>query len=255
MTAPVNSRTGLGAASSPRQAAGCLRMLWDIGEESFRTLVNARYRPVPAGGVTDAERRLPMLGDALLAKPARVIMRAADIDEAADAVWPWLAQMMRGGGIYGWSALETPRCRSADYPLDELAPPRVGDRVGDVLEVAIVDPPREIVWNAPAGLELLGFEVRALTIDYLLRPGPHGGCRLVARMSGCCERLTSQVRGYLCELVDFLLPWHQVETIRQLVESYAERLALGRVNRDLVGRHQAIALQRGPPAAAGALGG
>ncbi|MHC4784362.1 MAG: hypothetical protein ACYTE6_00205 [Planctomycetota bacterium] len=246
MATQVKSRTVVTDAPSARPAAGCLRMLWGIGAESFRTVVNARYRPVPAADVAEAERRLPMLGDRLVPGPDRVIMRAADIDQEAEAVWPWLAQMMRGGGIYGWPALETARCRSADYLLDELAPPRVGDRAGTALEVAIVDPPREIVWNAPAGMELLGFHLRAQSIDYLLRPDLRGGCRLVVRLRGSCERLTSQVRGYLCELVDFLLPAHQVETLRGNVESYAERLALGHVNRVLVGRHQAIAPEPGP---------
>jgi hypothetical protein len=68
-------------------------------------------------------------------------------------------------------------------------------------------------------------------------------------MGARCEELTSQVRGYLGEVVDFLLPACQVETIRRLVETYAERSAQGRVNRDAVGRHQALALQAGPRAA------
>ncbi len=117
--------------------------------------------------------------------------------------------------------------------------------MGDVFEVADVDAPSEIVWNAPAGVEVLGFRVRALTIDYLLRPGARGGCRLVVRTRGCCDRLTSLVRGYLCELVDFLLPAHQIETIRGHVESYPQRLEIGQVNREQVGRHQALALQPG----------
>jgi hypothetical protein len=255
MMTPVDAKADVGPATRSRQAPGSLRNLWGIGQESFRTLISARYRPRPAGGATDAERRKPMLGDPVLVRPTRVIMRAADIGREADDVWPWLAQMMRGGGIYGWPALETPRCRSADSLLDGLAPPRVGDRVGDLLEVAILDPPREIVWHAPAGLELLGFEVRALALDYLLRPGPSGGCRLLVRMSGCCERLTSQVRGYLCELIDFLLPWHQVETIRGLAEAHARRPGPRRVDRDPAGRHQALDLEPGPGAAPGAPSG
>jgi hypothetical protein len=117
--------------------------------------------------------------------------------------------------------------------------------VGDVFEVADVDPPWEIVWTAPAGVEVMGFRVRALTMDYLLRPGGRGGCRLLVRTRGCCERLTSQVRGYLCELVDFLLSAHQIETIRGHVESYPQRLEIGQVNREQVGRHQAIPPQLG----------
>jgi hypothetical protein len=236
----------LGVGAQRRQCgARCLRTLWDIGEESFRTLVNARYRPLPAGSVTADERQMPMLGDAVIAKPSRVSMRVAEIERDAHAVWPWLAQMMRGGGIYGWPALETAGCRSADYLLDDLAPPRIGDRLGDVFEVVDVDDPWEIVWSAPAGVEVLGFRVRALTIDYLLRPGAPGGCRLLVRTRGSCERLTSQVRGYLCELVDFMLPAHQIETLRGHIESYPQRLEIGHVNREQVGRHQAIAPQLG----------
>jgi hypothetical protein len=254
MTTQANSRTGVSAASSRRHAEGCLRSLWDVGEESFRTLINARFRRIPSAGVTDEERRSPMLGDALIPRPGRVFMRVADIDRDADAVWPWLAQMMRGGGIYGWPVLETAECRSADYLLEKLVPPRIGDRVGDVLEVAQVDAPREIVWRAPVTLELLGFRVQALTIDYLLKPRSSGS-RLVVRTRSCCERLTSQICGFVCEVVEYMLPVFQTETIRRLAESYPERLALGRVNRDLVGRHQAIALEPRPAAAPGAVGG
>ncbi|MHC4710560.1 MAG: hypothetical protein ACYTA3_09070 [Planctomycetota bacterium] len=245
MTTQVGFGTGVGPQGRQR-GEGCLRALWDIGEESFRTLVNARYRPIPGGGVTADERQMPMLGDALIPRPSRVSMRVAEIEPEPHVVWPWLAQMMRGGGLYGWPALETARCRSSDYLLDDLAPPRIGDRVGDVFEVADVDAPWEIVWNAPAGVEVMGFHVRALTIDYLLRPGGRCGCRLLVRTRGCCERLTSQVRGYLCELVDFLLPAHQIETIRGHVESYPQRLEIDQVNREQVGRHQAISPQLCP---------
>ncbi|MHC4217388.1 MAG: hypothetical protein ACYSU7_02925 [Planctomycetota bacterium] len=246
MTTQANTTADVATPSSPGQPAGCLRAFWDIGEESFRTLISARYRSIPAAGVSDAERRLRMLGDELLTRPTCVYTRVVGIGLEPGAVWPWLAQMMRGGGVYGWPALETARCRSADYLLDGLAAPQVGDHLGDVLEVAAVDPPREIVWQAPEGLEILGFNLRALTLDYLLRPDDDGGCRLLVRMSGCCDRLTSQVRGYLCELVDFLLPAHQVETIQRLAETYSARLALGRVNRDMAGRHQALAVEPGP---------
>jgi hypothetical protein len=237
------------AASGRERPAGSLRSIWDIGEESFRTLINARYRPVPAVNVTDDERSQPMLGDPLLVVSMRRRMRAVDIAAGADAVWPWLAQMMRGGGIYGWPALETNRCRSADYLLEVLAPPRVGDRLGDVLQVADVEPNREIVWHAPAGFELLGFQVQALTVDYRIEPGAAGRCRLVARLGALCEQLTSQVRGYLGEVVDFLLPAFQLDTIRRHVESYSQREAAGAVNRDTVGRHQALLLRPGPHAA------
>jgi hypothetical protein len=189
---------------------------------------------------------MEMLGDGLVATPARTVMRAIDIAAAPEEVWPWLAQMLRGGGVYGWPVLETTKCSSADYLLTGLPEIGVGDRVGDVFEIARVDAPREIVWHAPGGLSLLAFGIPAMTLDYLLQPVRGQGSRLVVRMHCCCEQVTSQIRAYLCDVVDFLLPAPQLMTLRECVETYERRLGVGDIKRDRVTRHQAAPFLAAP---------
>ena len=87
---------------------GYLHTLWDIGEDSFHMLVQPGFRPALPGAGTKDDLHLPMLGDDLSTGPARTLTRATNIDAALDDVWPWVAQLMRGAGVYGWKVLETP---------------------------------------------------------------------------------------------------------------------------------------------------
>ncbi len=223
---------------------GCLHTLWDISEESFRTLVKARFRSSPGAVAAADQLKIQMLGDALVPGPTRTLMRATEIDAPPDRVWPWLHQMMRGGGVYGWPALETPHCQSADYLLSNLPAPQIGDRIGDVLEVVRVNSPREIVWHALGDIELFGFRLTALTLDYLLDSAARGRCRLVVRIQGSCNHLTSQICSYLFEVLDFVLAASQLATLKDHIETYEWRSLIGDINRSRVKRHQAADTHR-----------
>jgi hypothetical protein len=226
------------------QAVGYLHTLWDIREDSFRMLVQPGFPPALPGAGTKDDLHLHMLGDDLITGPALTLTRASNIDAALNDVWPWVAQMMRGAGVYGWNILETPEHRSADYLLSGLGAPEIGDHVGDVLEIARVHAPREIVWRASGGVDLLGLHLTALTLDYLLRSTANGRCRIVVRMRGSGRQLTSQVCSYLFEVLDFVLPASQLATLKDYIETYEQRLAVGDTNRSRVQLHQAVESRR-----------
>ncbi len=125
-----------------------LHNLWEIDEESFRELVQIQlYRHSPSHFYRGSEASCPMPGDELLPEATEVRMRGIEIQVEPEQLWPWLGQMMRGGGIYGWARLESPTCRSADHLLDGLPPPASGDRLGTMLELAVVEPGAD--WCGP----------------------------------------------------------------------------------------------------------
>lgn len=227
---------------------GDLHTLWDISEESFRVLISRGLPASSPAAVANEDQRVTMLGDGLVANPTRILMRATQINATMSEVWPWLSQMMRGAGVYGWPLLETPDCKSADFLLDGLPEPQAGDRIGDLFQIARLDPPREVVWRSVAELRMLGFSLACLTLDYLLQPASRGRCRLVVRLCGGCDHLTSQITRYLFDVIDFLLPASQLATMKTHVETYPRRLAMEDINRGRVKRHQAAEFRpgRGP---------
>ncbi len=227
---------------------GDLHTLWDISNESFRVLISRGLPTSSPSAVTDEDQRMKMLGDDLVADPTRSLMRATQINATMSEVWPWLSQMMRGAGVYGWPLLETPDCKSADFLLDGLPEPQAGDRIGGLFQIARLDPPREVVWRNVAELRILGFSMACLTLDYLLQPASRGRCRFVVRLCGACDHLTSQITRYLFDVIDFLLPASQLATMKKHVETYPRRLAVEDINRGRVKRHQAAEFRpgRGP---------
>ncbi len=227
---------------------GDLHTLWDISEESFRVLISRGLPASSPAAVANEDQRMTMLGDGLVADPTRCLMRTTQINTTVSEVWPWLSQMMRGAGVYGWPLLETPDCKSADFLLDGLPEPQAGDRIGDLFQIARLDPPRELVWKSVAELRMLGFSIAELTLDYLLQPASSGRCWIVVRLCGACEHLTIQIAHYLFGVIDFLLPASQLATMKKHVETYPRRLAVEDINRGRVKRHQAAEFHpgRGP---------
>ncbi len=224
---------------------GDLHTLWDISEESFRVLISRGLPASSPSAVANEDQRMTMLGDGLVADPTRCLMRTTQINATVNEVWPWLTQMMRGAGVYGWPLLETPDCKSADFLLDGLPEPQAGDRIGDLFQIARLDPPRELVWKSVAELRMLGLSIAELSLNYLLQPAAQGRCRLVARVCGACDHLTSQITHYLFEVIDFLLPASQLATMKKHVETYPRRLAVEDINRGRVKRHQAAEFHPG----------
>lgn len=219
--------------------------IWGVPEATFRALVDARCaRPqsrLPRTDVHDGA----LAGDGLLPAAATTITRAVTIARPACAVWPWLAQLLRGGGVYGSPLLETPECHSAEYLLEDLPAPRAGDRIGDILTLVCVRPFRELVWSAAEGVELLGFRITGLTLDYALEPLGEAACVLRSRLRGVGENLTEPVEHYLFGVLDYLLCAPQLARIRALAEGVpaGAESACGAGARQV---HQGAALVREP---------
>jgi len=205
-----------------------LRTLWDISDESFRSLLEIqlarRHTALPGHDVSPNELISDMPGDELIAAPNRVHMRAETINAPIPSVWPWLAQMMRGAGIYGWPRLESSRCASATCILSSTPPPRIGDRVGQLLELAEVDPPRAVVWQSCQPIIVLGLLICALTMSFQLHPIDDNRCRLVVRQRCRLNQQSVHLARRLSNLIHFLLPCSQIQRIKYHVEA---RIASG----------------------------
>lgn len=209
---------------SPPQMSD-LRTLWDISDESFRALLEThlgrRYALLPGEEVSPSELAAPMPGDELIPSPDRMEMRATNIDVPVHDAWPWLAQMMRGAGIYGWPRLESTACSSADMIICDIPPPRVGDRVGDLFELAAIDPPQTIVWRSCQHISVLGLTMRELSLSYRLTPITPARSRLLARQRCLLDQKADRLARRFSNLVHFLLPCSQLRCIKYHAEATA----------------------------------
>jgi hypothetical protein len=197
--------------------------LWDITEESFRTLLQARFKRPPAPDITDADVELVTDTSDFVPGADHVMTRTAEIAAPVEDVWPWLSQLMRGGGFYGWRLLEKPGCFSAEYLLPDLREPRVGDRVGGLLELAAVEPHRRLVWRARGPVRFLDATISVLNLSYLLASADGERTRLVIRTHGACVGTTRPIAHYVFEALDFILAAHQAVRLKNCVERTRSR--------------------------------
>jgi len=136
-------------------------------------------QPVLTWGATPREgaRRLP--GDELLEQADGVSTRAVDINAAAAAVWPWLAQMGPSprGGAYTYDWIENLlglNMHSVDRVLPDFQHPQVGDAIAfgsNRMRLARVEPERALAWRSEDGNWVWSF---------VLEPD-HGRTRLISR--------------------------------------------------------------------------
>jgi len=98
----------------------------------------ALYRPVirpwqQRWGASDAEVRMALPGDEIVAGLAWQATRAVDIQVPAAQVWPWLVQMGRGG-LYSYDWLEN--LVGCDiHTLDAIDPALQDLKVGDPIKI------------------------------------------------------------------------------------------------------------------------
>lgn len=202
-----------------------LRTLWDINDESFRLMLGSqlgrRHVARPGEEVSPEELAQPMPGDELVAQPDHTPMRAENIHVPASEVWPWLAQMMRGAGIYGWPRLESAACASADRIIGDIPPPRVGDRIGNAFELVMVQPPQCVVWRNTSTITILGLTVRELTLCYQLKPFGDRSVRILARQRCRFSQPIDRLNRRFSNLIHFLLPCSQLRCIKFHAEATA----------------------------------
>ncbi len=195
-----------------------IHSLWQIGEESFRILLDARFKRQPASDITDADvEAVTDTGD-FAPGADHVQTRTITIAAPPERVWPWLTQMLRGGGVYGWRLLEHTSRPSLEHLIAGLPPPRVGDRAGQLFELSVVEPPRRLAWRSVGPLKCLGATVSMLTLSYLLHSGEPGQTRLVIRTQGSCTGVTQPIAHYVFEALDFVLAAHQAIRLKNCVE-------------------------------------
>jgi hypothetical protein len=147
-------------------------------------------------GATDEELRAPMPGDDLVQDPKYATTRAITVGAPAEAVFPWLVQMGQGrGGLYSYDRLENLAgldYHSADRIVPELQDVHVGDPIrldpqGQLpLHVAVIDPPRAVVWrtgpvDAPVAPGDYFKGELAASWAFVVRPIDAGSSRLVVR--------------------------------------------------------------------------
>ncbi len=99
-----------------------------------------------------------MAGDDLVPGCQYRCTRAITIDAPPDRVWPWLVQVGFGNaGFYSNDLLDNVAHPSADWVIEQLQHPRVGDwvpmfsKVNDTtaFKIAAIKPPEALVWAKP----------------------------------------------------------------------------------------------------------
>lgn len=201
-----------------------LQTCWDIGESSFLTVIESTARSrsnATAAPVKVGDNAEPMPCDELLPRADRVMTWRVSIDAPPSRIWPWLSQMMRGGGMYGLESFESSAQHSSPRLLTDLPAPREGDALGEMLHVALVKPGAVIVWKSTSPLSLMKHTINELTLAYRVRAEQSGRSVLQARLRCRFDLTTQQVSRYLCQLIGLMLPVSQLRRIKQLAEADA----------------------------------
>jgi hypothetical protein len=193
--------------------------LWGINEADLDSLIrksgdsgiSSPMRNVPT------DQRLPMAGDRMLAGACRTATWGIELSAPAEVAWSWLTQLMRGGGMYGWPALETQDCHSATHLIKCVPAPRVGGQVHRALILASLEPGREIVWVAAEPLRILKHEIAGLTIDYLLEPLGPEFARLTARLRFTAPAMTEASTARIAEALELLFIRSQLTRLREYI--------------------------------------
>jgi hypothetical protein len=147
--------------------------------------------------------------------------RAISIQAPPELVWPWLAQMCRGAGVYSLDRLDNGGKISANHVLSWVPPPQLGD-ASAIGYLRNIKPGKELTWWTP-GLNFLGAFAR-LTVDIQLRP-QQTGSRLVIRMAADASGVMARPAMWAFMFIDSIMARSQLLGIRKRVEKYGARLS------------------------------
>jgi hypothetical protein len=221
-----------------------LSELWGLDEADLDALIARAPRVPDADDLRiPSDARIIMVGDRMLAGACRTVSREVTLSAAAHQVWPWVVQLMRGGGIYGWPALESPDCASAGHLLKDVPMPRLGDQVHRAFILAALEPEREIVWAASEPLRILKQEISGLTINYLIEPIDARTTRLVARLRFTAPGMTDATAQRLASALELLLIRSQLTRLRECIHAQMNGIDL---NGHGVRRHQIAEFRPAP---------
>jgi hypothetical protein len=192
--------------------------LWAIGDDSFGVMIASLPHPLPSAA-TEAEASGAMPGDRLTPDAMHVRTQAVAAPVGPRRVWPWLAQMMRGAGVYGWGRLETPAVRSAEFLVEAPGAPAEGDAVGDLFEISHVSAGSAITWRSRGEIEFFGLTLDDLVLDFrLLRAGPRAS-RIMGRLRCTISGSSAPVVMHAVDVLEFILPHSQIRNMARLASA------------------------------------
>jgi hypothetical protein len=172
-------------------------------------------------GAADEESRAALPGDDLIRHADLTATRAITVPGAADAVWPWIAQLGQGrGGFYSYDFLENLagcNIHSADLIVPEWQHVAVGDEVRLApevrLTVAAVEPGRTLVLRGgvPIGQTPPPYD---FTWAFTLRDEPDGSTRLLVRERYGYKRSWARPVVEVAELMSHVMTHKMLRGIR-----------------------------------------
>ncbi len=152
-------------------------------------------------------------------------VRAIDIQAKPEEVWPWLAQVGRGGGLYGEDAWTNMRKASANRLVEWIPAPALGDAtpLGYLLHL---EEGRSLGYWAPGTPELGGVRWEATT--FVLTP-QGSGTRLVKHHKLVVSGGLARLAGPWLRIRDFLDTVKQLSTLKNYIEGYETRKVNGEI--------------------------
>jgi hypothetical protein len=201
------------------RAVGMRALALGSGGAAVVALARGRYLH---WGSTAAELASALPGDDLVAIANITATRAITIPAAAEAVWPWIAQLGQGrGGFYTYDFLENlVGCdiHSADRIVPEWQSITVGDEVRlhpEVgLRVALLDPGTALVLRGgiPMGPVAPPYD---FTWAFIVRAQDDGTTRLVVRERYEYTRWWSSLLVEPVQLISFVMSQRMLRGIKQ----------------------------------------
>jgi hypothetical protein len=189
--------------------------LWAISDDSFGILVSSLNLPAPSSAADDES----MLGDRIIPEADFTATFEAETTAPPAVVWSWVAQAMRGAGMYGWRRLDGARSRSARHLVDGIPPPRVGDRLGGLFEICRLDRHNAIVWKNLGPMAFLESSILEATLEHQIEPTRPEGTRLTARLRCVINGSSRPIGTHAASVLAYILPRCQVSTLTQHAET------------------------------------
>jgi hypothetical protein len=194
-------------------------------------------------GSSAEELAMALPGDELVPNANITATRAISVAAAADAVWPWIAQLGQGrGGFYTYDVLENlAGCdiHSADRIAPEWQSTSVGDQVKlhpEVgLRVAVLDPGTALVLRGgiPMGPVAPPYD---FTWAFIVHAQADGTTRLVVRERYEYTRWWSCLLVEPVQLISFIMSRGMLRGIKQRAQLTATRSSEGQAGVDRADR-------------------
>lgn len=175
-----------------------------------------RLPPGVSWGVTEAERGEPFPCDARCAAPDVALFRGVTVSAPGARVFSWLCQLRAAPYSYDWLDNGGRRSPPQLTPgLDRLA---IGQAVMTIFELVDFEPGRSLTVDNRArrsARPLFG----EVWVSYLVRPGPAGGCRLLAKLLvRYPPTFLGAVMRRVLPLGDLVMMRRQLLTLKRLAE-------------------------------------